>query len=708
MKKFSSTCFVTFCLLFLSFQTNAQWESNGPYGGAILSVKAKGSDLFAGTYNNGVFRSSDNGQHWTAANNGIKRKAARALAANSAGIFAGTDYDGVFFSTDNGNTWIPRNTGLGDLHINSLFAANNGDIYAGTSDGVYSTTNNGLTWSLANNGIPSTYVIYSWAQMGDTIYGGSYGYGLFMTDDDGANWTQVSNGFPLGGPPLYGSLFVYGMLANGNTIYAGTSTGIYKSTNRGINWSSSNTGMPSGMWATAFAVTPGHVIAGTHTEGFFVSTDGGNSWTASNTGYHNWPGTSLPHGYARVNEMAVIGTDVLAATFNGMYRSTNSGASWMDSNEGILATDITAFATSSNAIFAGTNWTGVYVSTDQGGTWSRANTGLATPHVLAMTTKDNWTFASVLNKKTYRTNNNGATWTPAYSGLPNDPVLLDHDATHVYAVSMGSQYESQKLYESLDDGLNWNVIDGSNAISGGMTAMDINDPYIYIGTGNGMVLRSSDHGLSWQDITSYMPVVKVTAILALDDVTYIGTDSKGIYKVNNSNLSMNFSGLGMTNNNITGIVLQNGVLFASTWGGGVFASMNDGQIWFPVNDGLDNRFVQVLAGESAKVYAGTDAGVYQTTEETFSKIAILAGLAENNDNQNISVYPNPCNTQLCVSAGSEQKMNITIQDVSGKMIYHSESNSGLETIDLKNESRGVYFITIKTGTSITTKRIVLY
>ncbi|MEA3448944.1 MAG: hypothetical protein U9Q98_10955, partial [Bacteroidota bacterium] len=49
----------------------AQWtQTNGPYGGHINSIAISGTNIFAGTWD-GVFLSSDNGQNWTAVNNGL-------------------------------------------------------------------------------------------------------------------------------------------------------------------------------------------------------------------------------------------------------------------------------------------------------------------------------------------------------------------------------------------------------------------------------------------------------------------------------------------------------------------------------------------------------------------------------------------------------------------------------------------------------------
>src|SRR5688572_29238120 len=74
----------------------AQWISNGPYGGAMYAIETEGTNVYAGTGANGVFKSTDNGQTWTAANAGLERKWINAITTTSTHVFAGTYYEGVY------------------------------------------------------------------------------------------------------------------------------------------------------------------------------------------------------------------------------------------------------------------------------------------------------------------------------------------------------------------------------------------------------------------------------------------------------------------------------------------------------------------------------------------------------------------------------------------------------------------------------------
>ena len=91
-----------------------------------------GTNLFAGTAGNGVFRSTDNGTNWTVVNSGLPEKTyVEAFAVSGTNLFAGTYGGGVFLSTNNGTDWTEVDTSLGDLYVYSL-AIYGTNLFAGT------------------------------------------------------------------------------------------------------------------------------------------------------------------------------------------------------------------------------------------------------------------------------------------------------------------------------------------------------------------------------------------------------------------------------------------------------------------------------------------------------------------------------------------------------------------------------------------------
>jgi photosystem II stability/assembly factor-like uncharacterized protein len=97
-------------------------------------------------------------------------------------------------------------------------------------------------------------------------------------------------------------------------LYAGTDSGVAKSTDGGATWSAVSVGgVPS---VTVLAVDPsraGTLYAGAGADGVFKSTDAGGTWSAASTG--------LPAGDG-ASALAIdpdISTTVYAATRSGVY-----------------------------------------------------------------------------------------------------------------------------------------------------------------------------------------------------------------------------------------------------------------------------------------------------------------------------------------------------------------------------------------------------
>src|SRR5215831_1164593 len=99
-------------LLFAGFNAQAQWtKTTGPQGMIVNAFFQSGNKLFAGTTSQGVFKSTDHGVTWSAANNGIENTTVFSFTADGSFLYAGTN-TGVFRSSNNGKSWTPANTGI--------------------------------------------------------------------------------------------------------------------------------------------------------------------------------------------------------------------------------------------------------------------------------------------------------------------------------------------------------------------------------------------------------------------------------------------------------------------------------------------------------------------------------------------------------------------------------------------------------------------
>lgn len=127
-------------------------------------------------------------------------------ALNSATVYAGTFYDGMFKSTNNGQSWSPINTGLGDGYSRSI-AVDTVDpqhVFCMVSprmewerDDLYVSSNAGASWSLVGGGLPtgSNLDKLSAAKGVSALYV-ELGGGLYRSTNHGQSWQALTSGLP--------------------------------------------------------------------------------------------------------------------------------------------------------------------------------------------------------------------------------------------------------------------------------------------------------------------------------------------------------------------------------------------------------------------------------------------------------------------------------------------------------------------------------
>ena len=182
--------FLILILFFITNYTFAQWQrTNGPYGTPVKCFAVSGNTLFAGG-GGGAFQTSNLGVTWNYISSSWKPLYAyhgfeqqTDFLLDGSNLYASTLWDGIFKSTDNGITWTPVNTGLGNLSVWTLFKFGT-DLYAGTSTEVYKSTNNGATWSFSSIGIPSS-VIISFASIGTNLFVSTGNNILYLSANNG-------------------------------------------------------------------------------------------------------------------------------------------------------------------------------------------------------------------------------------------------------------------------------------------------------------------------------------------------------------------------------------------------------------------------------------------------------------------------------------------------------------------------------------------
>ena len=517
--------------VFVSVDAGDSWAACGAGVGAAAQIVVESADpdvLWVAT-REGIFSSTDACAHWTPHINGLNsdgvhtdRIEAIALSPGFPGdgtLWASGQHSGVYRSSDSGALFVPANNGLVASNIRAIamhpvdanaILLGYGDAFD-PSPALYRSSDGGATWPRSNAGLTATQLrdiridpttagttasthVYA---VGSSLSSSALADGgIYKSTDGGANWSIIDTGLPIhpiegvpyagnlrtialdprscASPPITGDCVTgplqtaYVTASGMPNFFADTydAARVYKSVNAGVSWTASDTGlpamptMPADCFLSQFPVplvvdpaNPQTLYLGiafnrdfappcsvpTTANGVFKSTDGGASWTHSSNGFPRLGGAGSSHWNVLALAIDPNDTDTLYAgayqstpdrSFDGrVLKSTDGGANWSDISVGIAGADVRAILVDpadSNTVYAGTG----------GGS-------LTDPSGI------------------YRSTDGGLTWISTSIGLPADAATAlavdPHDPDRLLAGTAGGLWEFTRIPDADSDGASTTV-----------------------------------------------------------------------------------------------------------------------------------------------------------------------------------------------------------------------------------------------------------
>lgn len=243
--------------------------------------------------------------------------------------------------------------------------------YAGTANGhVYVTRDGGASWAevgereVAMPGWVVSDLVFD-PDVSGRLWAAGWGThdgGLVVYSDDGGRTWEVP------GDDLYATK-VYALArvpGKPGTLYAGTLSGVWKSTDGAKSWRRLTAQLPAVHKVTSLLVGPDpeRVIAGTW-ERAWRSDDGGATW------YGIFDGMILDSEVFTLTPVPGRPDELWASTCGWVYRSLDAGGRWQRFEEGFENRRTPAFAAlPSGRLLAGTVG-GLHLSDDGGARWRR-------------------------------------------------------------------------------------------------------------------------------------------------------------------------------------------------------------------------------------------------------------------------------------------------------------------------------------------------
>ncbi|MBN1684452.1 MAG: exo-alpha-sialidase [Gammaproteobacteria bacterium] len=351
----------------------------------VNKVFSAAGKIYAAT-NNGVSISSNNGATWTnpAA---LAGKVIWGIFASGNNVYAATYNNGLYISRDGGTSWLehytnPTTPNFGSTIVSSVYAVGN-NIYAATANGLSISTDNGASWTnyTTTNGLGSNLISDVFVDSENNIFAATVGGGLNKSDNGGTTWTKYN---PATSKAL-GEEKVLSVFELGNKILAGTDKdGLFVSNDGGQTFTE-RTNLPANIIADVH-IKNGEILAATFNSGTGVgslskSPDDGLTWTNYTTPNL---GSNFVKGVFSINSYLYAATQPFGANPGGLSLSPDNGSSWSNivwtgNNLGIASNVVNNLDTSDNNqdiyvatapnLLAPLQIGGVSISNDYGAHW---------------------------------------------------------------------------------------------------------------------------------------------------------------------------------------------------------------------------------------------------------------------------------------------------------------------------------------------------
>ena len=403
---------------------------------------------------------------------------------------------------------------------------------------------------------------------------------MFMTATayagGGIEWTDINDGLP--NDILIDTLAVDP--DSSSIIYAAASFGrVYKTINSGSSWTDITNGLDissgknSEQIAIALAVDSTNVYLGCGGK-IFKAAKNGDSWV-------DITGTLTIYPYSSLSIVAQADVIYVASGHDGVYKGTNTGASWTKINNSYCFKLVAGTTTSS--LYALTN-SGLFIITDGGQGWgtvssSQLNDLLVYPDVM---------YAVRVNSIVSSTDN-GYAWGTKSSGLPSRGTitLAGHptDSSKLYSWITTYSPAGSALYSTTNSGDIWGTVTTPSSAANAQTILVTNDAVYVAGKG---IHKSADSGLTWNLINTGLPHHVNVSAMAVDPkatgTVYIAND-RGIFKSTDAGNSWSAKNNGLWFN-ILAIDPNNSQTIYAAGNQMIYKSIDGGDSWGSITANL--------------------------------------------------------------------------------------------------------------------------
>lgn len=577
--------FLSGCGCLTAVAATPPWNPAGPDGGDARRFAFSAQDpnrIYVGTTDSWIYVSNDGGSTWSRLahlgnQDGLVVDSLVVDRTDPHTLYAGVwgmDHPdgGIYISHNDGHTWSQAPEMHGQS-VRSLAQARSNPrvLVAGTLRGVYRTEDGGQHWREISP--PESKELHEVESLAidpydaGTIYAGTW-HLPWRTMDGGAHWSNIKQG-------VVDDSDVFSMIVDPSrpsVVFLSACSGIYRSDNYGGDFRKVQ-GIPATARRTRSLrmdpVNRNTVYAGT-TEGLYKTEDGGEQWTRTTD-----PNVIVNDVYVDPRNPKHV---LLATDRSGILASEDGAAGFQDSNTGFSQRQVSALLADSRSrgtLYAGVvndkTYGGVFSSSDEGRTWKQQSDGLRGRDVFVLAQSADGTVLAGSSDGIFRME--GTTWLAANTLAGSDPAVPEKVETHTRRTRAERRVVVPKPKEPQE-------------IHGRVTALAASSDAWYAATAHG-VFRSTDRGQQWQpilaphDATSFFRDGEYLA-LAVSGQTVFAGRREGIMLSRDAGTTWRTVPLPA---GLTALATLTLAPDGSLWAGGregVFYSGDSGESWTPL------------------------------------------------------------------------------------------------------------------------------
>lgn len=497
--------------VFKSVNGGLTWTATGLQGTTTPCIASNGAGgaILVGTRGAGLKITTDLGSTWSNHPQIPLTADITEIETDSNVVMISAGFAGIYLSTDYGNNFTNIGlTGEFNFDINIFKKTPNIELFSSTFSGLKKYNSLTGLWSAVSHIELNNHLAMGIASRGSTVYLSNFTNGLILKSmDGGVNWnsvTQSPRATEIGGLYIEATNpnhIISSLLGTYNIGGLSGKECISETTDGGVTWARKGPVGHGGVLAKDLN-SPNTFFLGVFGQGLFKTTDGFSTYSNIRTG--NKVILDVIVNPSNSSEVLISELDITTSTY-ATFKSTNGGSTFVNTSS-LITTKFEYDPSNTSIVYAAT-WTGLYKSTDGGSTWNiYLFSGLPVSTVKPMT---NHIYASLYNGVLFKII--GVSFINITGSWPNNSQItniIEHNGKLVIGINGAEKDTTLNLigstFISADSGATWTNISGNmpcTHVYGVNTLQAINND-LYIATYGGGIYKSIGMITGMQEMNS--------------------------------------------------------------------------------------------------------------------------------------------------------------------------------------------------------------